>query len=86
MVRSLVGASIAVGEGTLVASDLTAIRDDLARTSAFKTAPAKGLTLVEVGYPADDQLAARAGQTRARRDAPPTSEEGQRLFREENMQ
>jgi len=68
MVRSLVGASIAVGEGTLAASDLTAIRDDHARTSAFKTAPAKGLTLVEVGYPADDQLAARAGQTRARRN------------------
>ena len=29
---------------------------------------ARGLTLTEVGYPADDQLAARAERTRARRD------------------
>lgn len=68
MVRSLVGASIAVGEGKLTATDLSALRDEKARTSAFKTAPAKGLTLVEVGYPPDEQLAERAEQTRARRD------------------
>jgi tRNA pseudouridine38-40 synthase len=68
MVRSLVGASIAVGEGKLTAADLSTLRDEKARTSAFKTAPAKGLTLVEVGYPPDEQLAARAEQTRARRD------------------
>ena len=29
--------------------------------------PAKGLTLIEVGYPPDAELAARAEQTRARR-------------------
>jgi tRNA pseudouridine38-40 synthase len=68
MVRSLVGASIAVGEGRLAPEDLIALRDDEARTSAFKVAPAKGLTLVEVGYPPDGELAARAEQTRARRD------------------
>lgn len=68
MVRALVGASIAVGEGKLTPDDLIALRDDRARTSAFKTAPAKGLTLVEVGYPPDEQLAERAAQTRARRD------------------
>jgi len=68
MVRSLVGASIAVGEGKLSASDLIKLRDDETRTSAFKVVPAKGLTLVEVGYPPDEQLAARAEQTRARRD------------------
>jgi len=68
MVRSLVGASIAVGEGKLAASDLIKLRDDETRTSAFKVVPAKGLTLVEVGYPPDEQLAARAEQTRARRD------------------
>ena len=44
------------------------LRDDEARTSAFKVVPAKGLTLVEVGYPPDELLAARAEQTRARRD------------------
>jgi tRNA pseudouridine38-40 synthase len=68
MVRSLVGACIAVGEGKLSAPDLIRLRDDEKRTSAFKVVPAKGLTLVEVGYPPDDQLAARAEQTRARRD------------------
>jgi tRNA pseudouridine38-40 synthase len=68
MVRSLVGASIAVGEGKLAVPDLSRLRDDHERTSAFKVAPAKGLTLVEVGYPPDEQLAARVEQTRARRD------------------
>ena len=73
MVRSLVGACIAVGEGKLTATDLIQLRDDEARTSAFKVAPAKGLTLVEVGYPPDAELTARVEQTRARRDgAAPT--------------
>ncbi len=31
--------------------------------------PAHGLTLVEVGYPPDDEMLARAELTRARRDA-----------------
>lgn len=69
MVRSLVGACIAVGEGKLAESELVTLRDAATRTSAFKVAPAKGLTLVEVGYPPDEELAARAEQTRARRDA-----------------
>ena len=68
MVRSLVGASIGVGEGKLSGCELIKLRDDETRTSAFKVVPAKGLTLVEVGYPPDEQLAARAEQTRARRD------------------
>ena len=69
MVRSLVGAAIAVGEGVLPVDGLTVIRDRLERTSAFKVVPAKGLTLMQVGYPPDDQLAARALQTRAKRPA-----------------
>lgn len=69
MVRSLVGACVSVGEAKLADGDLATIRDARERTSAFKVMPAKGLTLVEVGYPGDDQLAARAEQTRARRDA-----------------
>jgi tRNA pseudouridine38-40 synthase len=32
--------------------------------------PPQGLTLEEVGYPPDDQLAERAAQSRARRDEP----------------
>ena len=69
MVRSLVGASIAVGEGKIGRGDLIALRDAEERTSVFKVAPARGLTLIEVGYPADEELATRAEQTRARRDA-----------------
>jgi tRNA pseudouridine38-40 synthase len=69
MVRALVGASIAIGEGKLGAGRLAVARDELARTSEFKVVPAKGLTLVELGYPDDAELAARAEQTRARRVA-----------------
>ncbi|MRH29171.1 tRNA pseudouridine(38-40) synthase TruA [Microbacterium sp. SYP-A9085] len=69
MVRALVGACVAVGEGRLTAADAALLRDAGERTSAFKVLAARGLTLVEVGYPADDLLAARAEQTRARRDA-----------------
>jgi len=68
MVRALVGGCVAVGEGKLAASDLALILDVGQRTSAFKVMPAKGLTLTEVGYPRDDQLAERAAATRARRE------------------
>jgi tRNA pseudouridine38-40 synthase len=69
MVRALVGAAVTVGEGKLPGDRLTGIRDAAQRTNDFRTMPGHGLTLVEVGYPPDDQLAARAEQTRARRDA-----------------
>jgi tRNA pseudouridine38-40 synthase len=67
MVRALVGACAAVGEGRLDVADVVTLRDALARTSEFKVLAARGLTLTQVGYPADDLLAARAEQTRARR-------------------
>ncbi|MCE4027342.1 tRNA pseudouridine(38-40) synthase TruA [Microbacterium sp. Au-Mic1] len=67
MVRALVGACAAVGEGRLEVADLARLRDELTRTSAFKVLAARGLTLTEVGYPADELLAARAEQTRNRR-------------------
>lgn len=70
MVRALVGACAAVGEGKLEVDDVARLRDELTRTSAFKVLPARGLTLAEVGYPADELLASRAEQTRARRDRP----------------
>jgi tRNA pseudouridine38-40 synthase len=69
MVRALVGASIAVGEGKLATGELVVLRDRVERTSEFKVAPARGLTLVQVGYPEDAELALRAEQTRARRPA-----------------
>jgi len=67
MVRALVGACVAVGEGVLGLDEPIALRDAGVRTSAFKVMPAKGLVLTEVGYPPDDELAARAEQTRGLR-------------------
>ena len=64
----LVGACLAVGEGRLDVSGPSALLHARERTSAFKVLPAKGLTLTEVGYPPDEELAARALQTRARRE------------------
>ncbi|MFD4420760.1 tRNA pseudouridine synthase A [Agromyces sp. NPDC058484] len=68
MVRALVGACVAVGEGRLAASDPFGLLRAAERTSAFKVMPAKGLVLTEVGYPDDHELEARAVQTRARRE------------------
>lgn len=67
MVRALVGACVAVGEHRLAERDLVLLRDLAERSSAFKVMPARGLTLLEVGYPHGAELAARAEQTRARR-------------------
>jgi tRNA pseudouridine38-40 synthase len=68
MVRALVGAAIAAGEGRLGDGRAAELRDAGSRTSAFTVVPARGLTLVEVGYPADEELAARVERTRARRE------------------
>ena len=65
MVRALVGATIAVGEGRFSVERLVQLRDELTRTSEFKVVPSRGLALLEVGYPPDNELAARALQTRA---------------------
>lgn len=68
MVRSLVGAAVAVGQGSMSPQRVVEIRGELVRTSDFRVAPAHGLTLVEVGYPDAAGLASRAEQTRARRE------------------
>ena len=70
MVRSLVGACVAVGEGKLAGERLVDLRIERARTSEFKVMQARGLTLMQVGYPADAELAIRAVETRARRQLP----------------
>jgi tRNA pseudouridine38-40 synthase len=67
MVRSLVGALIAVGEGRRPVEWPASLLNHGRRADDVPVAPAHGLTLVEVGYPPDDELAARAAQTRARR-------------------
>lgn len=50
MVRILTGTLLEVGLGERKAEDMPAILDSLDRTRAGKTAPAQGLTLVEVTY------------------------------------
>lgn len=64
MVRSLVGAAVAVGRGKLSVADVVTLRDQASRTSAWKTMPAHGLTLVEVSYPPDTELQIQASKTR----------------------
>lgn len=67
MVRALVGACVSVGGAKLTAGRAVELRDDGRRSSEFVVMPAKGLTMTEVGYPPDAELAARAELTRARR-------------------
>ena len=60
MVRSLVGALLAVGEGRREVSWPAHMLAAVRRDSSIALAPPHGLVLEEVGYPADDELAARA--------------------------
>jgi tRNA pseudouridine38-40 synthase len=64
MVRSLVGALLAVGEHRRPASWCRELLTATGRSSDFAAAPAQGLTLIGVDYPHDDQLAARNVITR----------------------
>jgi tRNA pseudouridine38-40 synthase len=68
MVRSLVGALLAVGEGRRPVDWPAGLLARSERSDEVPVAPAGGLTLVRVDYPPDEELAARARQTRARRD------------------
>ncbi len=65
MVRSLVGALLAVGEGRREPGWITGLLGADHRSSDFAAAPARGLTLVGVDYPPDDKLADRILVTRA---------------------
>ena len=70
MVRSLVGCLLAVGEGRRPVDWPAEVLAAGVRDPAVTVVPAHGLTLEEVGYPPDDELAARATQTRAKRELP----------------
>ncbi|WP_082954899.1 MULTISPECIES: tRNA pseudouridine(38-40) synthase TruA [unclassified Mycobacterium] len=59
MVRSLVGALLAVGEHRRPVSWCRELLSATSRSSDFAAAPPHGLTLVSVDYPPDDQLEAR---------------------------
>lgn len=72
MVRSIVGASVAVGEHRLDAEWMAALitiprRDEAGSAPMF--APS-GLTLERIDYPEEAEWAARARQTRGKRGAP----------------
>jgi tRNA pseudouridine38-40 synthase len=64
MVRSLVGALLAVGEHRRDAAWCAALLGKQRRSSDFAAAPAHGLTLAGVDYPPDAELAARTAVTR----------------------
>lgn len=74
MVRALVGALIAVGEGRHRPEWVSGVLGRGVRDPGVMVLPAHGLTLVEVRYPPDGLLAARAQVTRAVRV--PTSSSG----------
>jgi len=68
MVRSLMGALVAVGEGRFEPAWSATILRGAARDARVTVMPAHGLVLEEVVYPGNDGLAARATESRRRRD------------------
>jgi len=64
MVRSLVGCLVAVGEGRRPPAWAGEVLAAAVRDPAVTVVPAHGLTLEEVGYPPDHELAARAEAAR----------------------
>jgi len=70
MVRALVGASLAVGEGRRPVPWPAEVLAGGVRRPDVAVAPPHGLTLEEVHYPEDAELSDRAAATRRRRAAP----------------
>ncbi|MFM7030371.1 MAG: tRNA pseudouridine(38-40) synthase TruA [Micrococcales bacterium] len=71
MVRSIVGALIAVGEGRATPAEIKARLEASDRSSSYKVVAAKGLTLMEIGYPEPEEMAnqvARAKDLRTLED------------------
>lgn len=71
MVRALMGALVAVGEGRHPAPWAREVLLAGARDPRVKVMPAHGLVLEEVVYPDDDGLARRVLESRRRRDEAP---------------
>lgn len=67
MVRAIVGALIAVGEGRLSPGELSEIQLAAKRTSKFKVVDPKGLTLTGISYPKDSLLAKQSEKARNKR-------------------
>ena len=70
MVRSLVGAVLAVGEGRRDVEWPARVLAGRGRDPAVNVVPPYGLTLHEIAYPPDAELAVRAQQARAVRALP----------------
>ena len=70
MVRALVGAVVAVGQGRLAPEAPRSVLDEGRRDPRVRVMPAHGLSLEEVVYPPDAELAERAQQARATRVLP----------------
>ena len=64
MVRSLVGCLVAVGEGRRPLGWAGDVLAATTRNPAVRVVAAHGLTLEEVAYPPDDELAGQAGASR----------------------
>jgi tRNA pseudouridine38-40 synthase len=69
MVRALMGALVAVGEGRFEPAWSGEVLATAARDARVTVMPAHGLVLEQVTYPDDDGLAARVTASRRRRDA-----------------
>jgi tRNA pseudouridine38-40 synthase len=69
MVRALVGSLIAVGEGRQPATWPAEVMAGRRRDAGVRVVHAHGLTLEEVGYPDDAELAAQSERARAKREA-----------------
>lgn len=76
MVRSLIGALLAVGDGRRPVEWPAHLLGGGARCDDVVVAPAHGLTLLSVQYPEAADLAVRAERTRARRIADRSAETG----------
>jgi len=60
MVRSIVGALIAVGQGRATPAKIKQLLEQTNREGSYKVVSPHGLSLMKIGYPADDQLAEQA--------------------------
>lgn len=67
MVRSLVGALVAVGRGRASVQDVEARLKSANRVGSFKVLGPEGLSLIEVGYPRDSKLYSQAEKARKMR-------------------
>ncbi|RAY15461.1 tRNA pseudouridine(38-40) synthase TruA [Actinomadura craniellae] len=70
MVRALVGALLVVGDGRRDIDWPAEVLSAQVRDSAVNVAPAHGLSLEEIRYPGDEDLARRAQETRRVRTLP----------------